>query len=178
MSSGISIDTVAVLSAAADLAAKGTVILAAAWIATLALRRAPASARHLAWAVGFGGLLALPVLGVALPSWQVPILPAEPVPAAPVEAAAPAGSAALESALETADPAPSTRAPVEARRPAAEATRGIDFSGAPGGIALLAWMTGAALALLRLASSIVRVRREARTARVLAAGPAAELRDR
>lgn len=49
MSGMIHIDTAAAVSTLADLALKGTVVLAAAWIATLALRRASASARHLAW---------------------------------------------------------------------------------------------------------------------------------
>ncbi|HEX2076456.1 MAG TPA: M56 family metallopeptidase [Longimicrobium sp.] len=181
MSAGMMhVDTAAALSAAADLAVKGTVVLAAAWIATLALRRASASARHLAWAVGFGGLLALPVLAVALPSWQIPILPAEPLPAAPITAGTgPQWSIALGNALEAPDPAPSTAAPVPVQRPAAEPKRGIGFSGTPlGGMALLAWVTGAALALLRLGSSITRVRREERTARPMTEGPAAEMRDR
>lgn len=181
MSGTISIDTAAALSAVADLALKGTVILAAAGLATLALRRASAAARHLAWTLAFAGLLALPVLGVALPRWQIPILPAREAlpppsttPAGPVRSAAPAPAAQpiRQSTPET------TPAPPRAVQAAPAAGEGNGVRDALGGAALLAWMLGALLALVRLAASVTRVRREARSARPLTDGPAAGMRDR
>lgn len=183
MSGMIDIDVTAAVSAVADLALKGTLVLAAAGLAALMLRRASASARHLAWAIGFGGLLALPVLGLALPAWRLPILPAEPVPAAFAVTTEPVRE------TRTADAAQPIIHPASRT---ASATQGVGSTesaapaAAPGngrldalrGLALVAWMVGAALALLRLAVSLTRVRREARTARRLTAGPAAELRDR
>ncbi|HYR10730.1 MAG TPA: M56 family metallopeptidase, partial [Longimicrobium sp.] len=182
MSGMIHIDTAAAVGAVADLALKGTVVLAVAAIAALMLRRAAASARHLAWTIGFGGLLALPVLGLALPSWRLPILPAEPVAYSPAPVTKPMrGTETADAArpiVHTASPpaaAPSPATPVDATPMVGEGNGTLD---ALGGLAVLAWMLGALLALVRLASSVTRVRREGRTARPLTDGPAAEMRDR
>jgi beta-lactamase regulating signal transducer with metallopeptidase domain len=182
MSGLIHIDTVAAVSAVADLALKGTVVLAAAGLATLALRRASAAARHLVWTLAFAGLLALPVLGVAVPRWQIPILPARAAlpsiataSAEPVRQPAVAPPAELISqATPEAAPAPRPVPPVAA--PAVGVWNGV--RDALGGIALLAWMVGALLALVRLAASVTRVHREARSARPLTDGPAVGMRDR
>jgi beta-lactamase regulating signal transducer with metallopeptidase domain/protocatechuate 3,4-dioxygenase beta subunit len=61
---------------ALDVAIKATLILAAAGVAALALRRSSAAARHLAWCLGLGAALALPVLSLALPGWSWRVLPA------------------------------------------------------------------------------------------------------
>jgi TonB family protein len=75
------------------LAVKATIVLAAAGLASLALRRASASTRHLVWVLAFAGLLALPMLTRTLPAWRAPIpvtLPAVPATAAePPAASAP-----------------------------------------------------------------------------------------
>jgi beta-lactamase regulating signal transducer with metallopeptidase domain len=183
MSGMIHIDAVAAVSAVADLALKGTVVLAAAALAALVLRRAAASARHMAWTLAFAGLLALPVLGLALPSWQLPILPAEPVAYSPAPTPEPARQAGTVDAKQsiihtTSQPAtaPQPAAPTEASAPMVGEGNG--RWDALGGLVVLAWLVGAALALLRLVSSVTRVRREARTARRLTDGPAAEMRDR
>lgn len=55
----------------ADVALRSALILLAAWIATHALRRAAASTRHLVWTLAMIAVLALPVLMLALPSWQI-----------------------------------------------------------------------------------------------------------
>ena len=70
-----------------DAVAKATIILAAAGLATVLLRRASAASRHLVWTAALLGALALPVLSVALPRWPLPIVtlvadrPAEDRPA-------------------------------------------------------------------------------------------------
>lgn len=183
MSGMIHIDTAAAVSAVADLALKGTVVLAAAALAALMLRRAAASARHMAWTIGFAGLLALPVLGLALPSWTLPILPAEPVAYSPDVVTEPVRETktadAAPSIVRTVSqpaPAPGSAEPVDAAAPAVREGNGV--WDALGGVAVLAWIVGAVLALLRLAGSVTRVRREGRTARPLTDGPAAEMRDR
>ncbi|WP_420128523.1 M56 family metallopeptidase [Longimicrobium sp.] len=183
MSGMMGIDTAAAVSAVADLALKGTVVLAAAAIAAVMLRRAAASARHMAWTLGFAGLLALPVLGLALPSWRLPILPAEPVAYAPARSSEPARETrtadALRLILDTApnaDAAPAAAGTIETSAPAVDERSGM--WDALGGVVVGSWMLGVLLALARLASSVTRVRREARTARPLADGPAAEMRDR
>ncbi|MDE3164480.1 MAG: hypothetical protein KGN36_01635, partial [Acidobacteriota bacterium] len=52
-----------------SLTIKSTAVLAAALLASLALARRSAAARHLVWTGAFAVLLALPLLALALPSW-------------------------------------------------------------------------------------------------------------
>jgi beta-lactamase regulating signal transducer with metallopeptidase domain len=90
-------DSIAVMGAGAiwallaDLAIKGAIVLAAAWAIALVMRRASAAMRHLVWALGIYGTLALPVLAALLPGWR--ILPAwmsrESVAKAPIPQVAP-----------------------------------------------------------------------------------------
>jgi len=58
------------LAMLAELAIKGTLILACAALLTLALRRASAAYRHIVWVCAFGAALALPLL-LLLPTWRV-----------------------------------------------------------------------------------------------------------
>ena len=78
-----------------DAAAKATVVLLAAWMVSLPLRRSSASLRATLWSAALGALLALPVLILALPAWRTPLLPDRawqverepmPVPAVPLVA--------------------------------------------------------------------------------------------
>jgi hypothetical protein len=61
---------------AADVAIRATLVLGAAAVAALALRRSSAAARHLAWCLGLGAALVMPVMSLALPGWDWRILPA------------------------------------------------------------------------------------------------------
>jgi len=54
---------------------KGALLLMAAWLLSLLLRRAAAATRHLIWSLALAGVLALPVLSFVLPSWNVPLAP-------------------------------------------------------------------------------------------------------
>ena len=63
--------------------AKALVLLGAAGLASLALRRASASARHLVWTLALLGALAVPALSIALPRWQVPLVTIPAAPATP-----------------------------------------------------------------------------------------------
>lgn len=182
MSVIVQIDTAAAVAAVADLALKGTLVLAAAFVAAVALRRARASARHLAWTVALGGLLALPVLALALPAWRLPVLPAHPPASAPAAAAEPAretraADAAPASIHPVSQPAPAARPTDPAPAAAPAVSGGYRARDTLGALALGAWMLGAGLALLRLAGSVARVRREGRMARPLTDGPAARMRD-
>lgn len=73
---------------------KGIPVLIAAAALCFALRRASAAARHFVWTVAMCGLLALPLLSVALPAWQIPVLPA----------ASEFGSTSTEDAAVVAEP--------------------------------------------------------------------------
>jgi carboxyl-terminal processing protease len=68
----MSLDLSALGPALLDAALKGTVVLAVACAAALALRRASAAARHLVWVSAVFSLAALPVLGLLLPRWHLP----------------------------------------------------------------------------------------------------------
>jgi beta-lactamase regulating signal transducer with metallopeptidase domain len=56
-----------------DLALKGTAALGVGLLGALMLRRGSASTRHLVLGLTFGSLLALPLLGPLLPSWEVEV---------------------------------------------------------------------------------------------------------
>ena len=75
-----------------DTLIKVTLVFGLAAMATLALGKASAAARHLVWALALSCALILPVLSVALPRWQLPVvtlktaaveLPAAVEPSAP-----------------------------------------------------------------------------------------------
>jgi beta-lactamase regulating signal transducer with metallopeptidase domain/protocatechuate 3,4-dioxygenase beta subunit len=87
-----------------DVALKGTLVLLTAALFALGARRASAATRHLAWALALYGLLALPVLSLALPGWQVPVLPRLTAD----------GSSGATGPVPVPDPAPGT--PSEAGR--------------------------------------------------------------
>jgi HEAT repeat protein/beta-lactamase regulating signal transducer with metallopeptidase domain len=101
---------------ALDALVKVTVVLGAAALATLVLGRASAAVRHLVWTLALTSALVLPVLSVALPRWQLPLVTltsgAAPMP---VEAPAPAQPASPRTrARITGQPATAASAPVQA----------------------------------------------------------------
>jgi beta-lactamase regulating signal transducer with metallopeptidase domain len=65
-----------ILPAAGLLIAKATFILAVAGMVAFALRRGTAAARHAAWALALGGIVALPLVAGVVPSLPVSFLPA------------------------------------------------------------------------------------------------------
>ena len=89
-----------------DAAIKGMIVLGLAALASLSMRRASASARHLVWFLVLVSLPALPILSATLPDWGVlpgwVMLPGEGD--RPVEAAADPESAVLAEPSETSDP--------------------------------------------------------------------------
>src|SRR6476661_9214960 len=60
--------------AVADAVGKASILLGAAGLTSLALRRGSASARHLVWTLALVGALIVPVLSLALPRWTVPVV--------------------------------------------------------------------------------------------------------
>jgi beta-lactamase regulating signal transducer with metallopeptidase domain len=58
-----------------EAAVKGSLVLAVAFLAVIALRRGSAAARHWIWTLAAAAVLALPALAVLLPAWPLPILP-------------------------------------------------------------------------------------------------------
>ncbi len=118
---------------------KATLIAGAAIAAAWLLGRAGASAaaRHLAWLSGMLALLALPLLAAALPTLDVPLLPAEPATA--ITAAPPAAASSVDALpLRPAEPAYASAAAGSAE----------PYSNDPGQVPLLLLVYAAGLATL------------------------------
>ena len=110
---------------AADAVGKASLLLGAAGMASLALRRASASVRHLIWTLALVGSLVVPALSIALPRWSVPVVT---IPAA-----------ADVAPVASATPPPVLRHPArEASAPVAQSTASAPTSAAPG--RSLRWM--------------------------------------
>ena len=129
---------------------KSMVVLGIAWAVALALRHRSAAARHVVWTAAFASLLALPLLSVALPAWQVHVNPA----------LVPAG------AVFRADASGQTAATATAGKPALASTP--QPAVAPinwGFVLILLWAAGAAVAAVQVAfcwAAMWRVRHAAR----------------
>src|SRR5436305_662029 len=70
-------------------ALKATLILIAAWLLTIAMRRASAAARHMVWVFALAALLLLPVFTVAIPQWTVTVPQSKIGPARPSQVRSP-----------------------------------------------------------------------------------------
>ena len=65
----------------ADAVVKASLILGAAGLTSLILRRASAALRHLVWTLALCSALLLPIVSLALPKWQLPLITfASPAP--------------------------------------------------------------------------------------------------
>ncbi|HEV2248400.1 MAG TPA: M56 family metallopeptidase, partial [Terriglobia bacterium] len=122
---------------------KGTILVLFAAALALMLRRASAASRHLVWTVTLCAVLALPVLALALPAWEVPIL-----------SSARSGTASEAISIppeSSAEPPENQLVQVTvARYPAGPAWPGV---------LLLLWATGSTLFILRMAVGQSRARR-------------------
>ncbi|HEX9728221.1 MAG TPA: M56 family metallopeptidase [Gemmatimonadales bacterium] len=110
-----------------DVAVKSTILLLLAAAAAAILRRSAASLRHLVWGLGVVGVLALPVLSVALPQWTVTVLPSIGAPDPVI--AVPTANAVVTAAVRPVTSVPASRtvraaiAPRPARRVDARAAQ-------------------------------------------------------
>ncbi len=59
-----------------DTSVRVTLLLVAAGVTALVMRRAPAQARHQLWALALGATLILPLAALVLPAWHLRVLPA------------------------------------------------------------------------------------------------------
>ena len=129
---------------------KATAVLMAAWLVTRVMARGSAASRHLVWTAAVVAVLALPLVQLAGPRWDVPVLPGQ-------AAAAPSlGSDPLHGATQPLDtpreggltPTVPTVAEVPpATAPAAK----VEWSTVLPGL----WLTGVAFALMRLAAGLL-----------------------
>lgn len=81
-----------------QLAFKASAVLALAWVVVTCMRGASASARHLVWTIGLVATLALPLVRVVGPTWQVSV-PESAWPAAAAPAADVLAPAAVQEAV-------------------------------------------------------------------------------
>ena len=139
-----------------DAVIKATILLAAAAVvsATL-LRRASAAQRHMVWTLALVAALALPLLTLALPRWQMPVVQ---VSEAALPAATPADFASREMAARlfnrlqgSAPRNVDAQTPSESPAPTAQAS--VSWMT----MALAAWLAGATVILGRLALGLLGV---------------------
>jgi HEAT repeat protein/beta-lactamase regulating signal transducer with metallopeptidase domain len=83
----------------ADAVAKTTVILLAAAVASIVLRRASAALRHLVWTLALSSALVLPLASFALPKWQLPLLTITTESTAPIAASLPSEEPVQDSSV-------------------------------------------------------------------------------
>ncbi len=150
-----------------DLALKASVLLVLAVVAIVLDRRAAAAHRHFVWTLTLAGLLALPLLVLALP-WRLPIV-AVPERLAPATAAraprVPAGptTAALTPSAPVGVAA--AREPPPASNPAEASAAAPPWAWTPAGIAAVLWLAGLCVALARIGVAAALVRWVLRSAR-------------
>ena len=154
---------------AVDALIKVTLVLGLAGIATVVLGRSSAAVRHLVWTLALSSALMLPVLSIALPRWQLPIVKlqssvsptqAPPAPLHPPSPEASARQAAPGTLRAHAPEAQSESHALPSTAPTAEiaATPRVSFSTFSLTMALVViWMAGVLAVLGRLVVGLVTV---------------------
>ena len=150
-----------------DAAAKATVILLAASFAVVALRRSSAATRHVVWTSALLAALALPMLALALPRWETPVM------TLPQASTPPAAAAAIQAQAEAVtmrrEPGDAAAASLTAGPSpgAAPARASISWTAVAAGV----WIAGTALILGRLLFGILLVQRMSRRALIVSDAP-------
>lgn len=138
-----------------DALVKASVVLTIAAVAAAALRRASAASRHLVWTCALLAALALPVVSIAVPRWQLPILLLESTPAE--MSYSPAGAGAAEGAADP--PAVDRAAPRNAAAPVPSASpRSLRLHLSWSATVAAVWALGVVAVLGRLAGGVLAVR--------------------
>ena len=152
----------------ADAIAKATLLFAAAGFASFMLRRRSAAARHMIWTLALVSVLVLPVLSIALPRWQLPIVTLErealQLPASSFQLAAPRSERPAPALKRTSAAAASVSVATIPRTEAAPTKTPMSWSA----LLLTVWLIGASLILARLCTGILAVQwMSRRTERVI-----------
>lgn len=140
-------------------AARATVVLGAALMATRLLRNSSAATRHLIWTAAVSGVLALPLLSVVVPAWNVPVISIAAELDTPLLSERPADERVLEpvqTSETVADPTPAPPTPVSPPATAEAAASLLDRPSTTTIVASL-WLALAGLLLVRLAIANARV---------------------
>jgi len=153
-----------VLETLLEASLKGSVLLLLAWVVVRSLRHASAASRHLVWATALGGMLLMPALTAVMPRLSVTGLPSirrELLPPVPVPIAAPNVETAVAD-LPTLPPLAPIASPRFARDVAPPSA--LEWQTLTR-FAPLAWVVVAALVLLRIIASRMRLSSWSRRAR-------------
>jgi TonB family protein len=158
--------TATIWPVAASVAIKSSLVLAAAWVATLVMRRCSAAARHVVWTACMAALVALPLLSISLPALRLPgasaILPGDAGIVFRSTATAPNRAAVSRSPVA---------APSRPASPGAPVAAPIDLRM----IALCLWATGLVAGLIQMTGACLVLRRLRRAAMVSPDSPQAAL---
>ena len=164
--------------AIADAVGKASILLGAAGLTSLALRRGSASARHLVWTLALVGALIVPVLSLALPRWTVPVvaIPAAAMPRSLTEPAtlepAAAAPAPPRRAGRSSSSLPTPTTGVAAVTPSTAAPAGFPLGGVRWQtVALTLWIVGFAAILARLVAGLIGVQWLSRRTEIVTDAP-------
>lgn len=140
-------------------ALRASVLLAAALLTTRLLRNASAATRHVIWTAAVAGVLALPVLSVVVPAWNVPVISIAAGVAAPQTSESFAGTAPVapvvtrESSVGPTTPAPTVASQTRAEKAVASLLDSVSATT----LLTWLWLALAGLLLARLAIANARV---------------------
>lgn len=143
-----------------SVALKSALVLGAAWMAALLLRKRSAAAKHVVWTTAFAALLALPLLSVSLPALRVPVVPQLLAPDLFIQTTATPGTGEVPAIQPTGAPVNTGSAPW---RP--NWRLWLAF----------AWLGGAALSFSHMLAGWIAVQRMRRNARPFPAGGESEV---
>ena len=158
-----------------DAIAKATILFAAAGLLSTLLRRRSAAARHLVWTLALLSALALPLLSVALPKYQLGIFQlGETSSQVPASSSQPSASSSQVPASNSHAPGPRFQRPtasVRASEPPAASRQALSLPRVSWPAALFAlWLVGACAILARLGLGLIAVQwMSRRTERVTSA---------
>ena len=144
-------------------ALRATVLLLAAFLATRLLRDASAATRHLIWTAAVAGVVALPLLSVVVPTWDVPVVTITARTDAPLASLAETADARTpvvhEERARTTPAAPGPTAPTGAAVASSAPDAGPSFFERLSAATMMAslWLAIAGLLLVRLAIANARV---------------------
>jgi HEAT repeat protein/beta-lactamase regulating signal transducer with metallopeptidase domain len=138
-----------------DAITKTTILLAGAAFITTWLRRSSAASRHLVWTVALAAALVLPLLSLAVPRWQVPVIAIDSASA--TETTPPDAAASSAMAARLFDRMVSTTASDTVAGAPADDARILGQAASWPLIALAIWLSGAAAILGRLLLGLVAV---------------------
>ena len=152
----------AILGIIVEVALKGTLLMAAAATVTFALRGATATLRHMLWSFTLVAMLAIPALIVALPRWQIGILPAPTAPL-PVATANPAIGPAIDARRVFDAPTPDiSSSPIT--EAVTEGTSAIQPQRPWTDSLMLLWLGGVVAGFITIVGGLLTLRRIARRA--------------